>query len=134
MAHEDPVPPRSQEEAEELQERLDPETRARRDAALRLVRKYGDPVLRSRALEIERFDEALADEARRMGQLMHDALGIGLAATQVGALHRVLVYRVEPDSPIAALVNPEIEWRSSELETAEEGCLSLPGVLVEVER
>jgi peptide deformylase len=113
---------------------LDPEVKARRDAALRMVRKYGDPVLRSRALEIDRFDERLVEEARRMGQVMHDALGIGLAATQVGAMHRVLVYRVESDSPIAALVNPEIEWRSSDLETAEEGCLSLPGVLVEVER
>src|ERR671933_1641523 len=117
-------------EDEERAPALDPETRARRDAALRMVRKYGDPVLRSRALEIDRFDEKLVEEARRMGQVMHDALGIGLAATQVGAMHRVLVYRVEPDSPIAALVNPEIEWRSAELETAEEGCLSLPGVLV----
>jgi peptide deformylase len=113
---------------------LDPEVKARRDAALRMVRTYGDPVLRSRALEIDRFDERLVEEARRMGQVMHDALGIGLAATQVGAMHRVLVYRVEPDSPVAALVNPEIEWRSSEEEIAEEGCLSLPGVLVEVER
>jgi peptide deformylase len=134
MAHEDPIPPRSQEEAEELQERLDPETRARRDAALRLVRKYGDPVLRSRALEIERFDEALADEARRMGQLMNDALGIGLAATQVGVMHRLLVYRVDPDAPVAAVVNPVLEWASEEREPLEEGCLSLPGVLVEVER
>ena len=113
---------------------LDPEVKARRDAALRLVRKYGDPVLRARALAIDRFDDKLVEEARRMGQVMHDALGIGLAATQVGAMHRVLVYRVEPHSPVAALVNPEIEWHSAELETAEEGCLSLPGVLVEVER
>jgi peptide deformylase len=134
MAHEDPIPPRSQEEAEELQERLDPETRARRDAALQLVRKYGDPVLRSRALEIEQFDEKLADEARRMGQLMHDALGIGLAATQVGVMHRLLVYRVDPDAPVAAVVNPVLEWASEEREPLEEGCLSLPGVLVEVER
>jgi peptide deformylase len=113
---------------------LDPETRARRDAALRLVRKYGDPVLRSRALPVDRFDEGLVEEARRMGQLMHDALGIGLAATQVGVMHRVLVYRVEPDSPVAALVNPVMEWQSDETEVTEEGCLSLPGVLVEVER
>ena len=134
MAHEDPIPPRSQEEAEELQERLDPETRARRDAALKLVRKYGDPVLRSRALEVERFDEALADEARRMGVLMHDALGIGLAATQVGVMHRLLVYRVDPDAPVATVVNPVLEWASEEREPLEEGCLSLPGVLVEVER
>ena len=134
MAHEDPIPPRSQEEAEELAERLDPETRARRDAALKLIRKYGDPVLRSRALEIERFDEPLAEEARRMGRLMHEALGIGLAATQVGVMHRLLVYRVDPDAPIAVVVNPVLEWASDEREPLEEGCLSLPGVLVEVER
>jgi len=132
--HEDPIPPRNEEEAEELQERLDPETRARRDAALKLVRKYGDPVLRSRALEIDTFDEALAEEARRMGRLMHDALGIGLAATQVGVMHRLLVYRVDPDAPVAAVVNPVLEWASQEREPLEEGCLSLPGVLVEVER
>jgi len=114
--------------------RLDPETRARRDAALKLVRKYGDPVLRSRALEIERFDEALREEIRRMGQLMHDSLGIGLAATQVGVMHRVLVYRVESEGEIAALVNPVLEWASDDTEPMEEGCLSLPGVLVDVER
>jgi len=124
-------------EAHEDEERapaLDPETRARRDAALRLVRKYGDPVLRSRALEVDRFDEALVEEARRMGQVMHDALGIGLAATQVGVMHRVLVYRVEPDAPVASLINPVLEWASEEKEISEEGCLSLPGVLVDVER
>ena len=59
------------------------------------MRKYGDPVLRGRALEIEHFDDALREEIRRMGQLMHESLGIGLAATQVGVMHRVLVYRVE---------------------------------------
>ena len=69
-----------------------------------------------------------------MGQLMHDALGIGLAATQVGVMHRVLVYRVDPDAPVAAVVNPVLEWASEEREPLEEGCLSLPGVLVEVER
>ena len=135
MAHEDPIPaPRSPEEAEELQERLDPETRARRDAALRVVRKYGDPGLRSRALPVDRFDEALAEEARRMGKLMEDALGIGLAATQVGVMHRLLVYRVDPEVPVQALVNPVLEWTSEERELSDEGCLSLPGVLVEVER
>ena len=69
-----------------------------------------------------------------MGQLMHDALGIGLAATQLGVMHRVLVYRVEPDAPVAALVNPVLEWSGGETEALEEGCLSLPGVLVDVER
>jgi peptide deformylase len=121
-------------EDEERAPALDPETQARRNAALRLVRKYGDPVLRSRALAVDRFDEALVEETRRMGQVMHDALGIGLAATQVGVMHRVLVYRVEPDSPVASLVNPVLEWSSDDTEIAEEGCLSLPGVHVEVER
>src|SRR5689334_24012257 len=68
-------------------EELDPETRARRDAALRQVRKFGDPVLRAVALPVERFDERLEAEAQRMGELMHDALGVGLAATQLGVLH-----------------------------------------------
>jgi peptide deformylase len=113
---------------------LDPETRARRDAALAHVRRFGDPVLRARALSVDRFDDALNEELERMGLLMHDALGIGLAATQLGILHRVLVYRVQPDSPVVALVNPQLEWAGRDLETMEEGCLSLPGVHVDVER
>ena len=115
-------------------EELDAETRARRDAALRQVRKLGDPVLRAVAVPVERFDEELEREAQRMGELMHDALGVGLAATQVGILHRVLVYQAYADDPLRVLVNPEIEWLSEALETAEEGCLSLPGVHVQVER
>ena len=131
MAEEQTV---QQEAPEERPERLDPETRARREAALRHVRMYGDPVLRSRAREIEVFDAALADEVQRMGKLMDDALGIGLAATQLGVMHRLLVYRVEPDAPLGVLVNPELEYKSDDVETMEEGCLSLPGVGVEVER
>jgi peptide deformylase len=113
---------------------LDPETAARREAALQHVRVYGDPVLRTEARAVDTFDEALRAEVERMGQLMHDALGIGLAATQVGVPHRVLVYRVEPDSPVNALVNPEILWTSKDSEVMEEGCLSLPSVHVDVER
>jgi peptide deformylase len=113
---------------------LDPEVLARRDAALAQVRRLGDPILRTKARPVERFDRALRDEVRRMQALMHDALGIGLAAPQVGISHRLLVYRVEPDSPIVALVNPEIEWSSRDEEIGEEGCLSLPLVHVDVER
>jgi tetratricopeptide (TPR) repeat protein len=98
MAEEQTVQP---EATEAHQERLDPATRARREAALRHVRMYGDPVLRSRARQIEVFDAALADEVQRMGALMDDALGIGLAATQLGVMHRLLVYRVDPDYPVA---------------------------------
>ncbi len=123
------------DEAEEQRPKeLDPETRARRDAALRQVRKLGDPVLRASALPVERFDADLKAEIERMGELMRDALGIGLAATQVGILHRVFVYRVNPEDAVTAVVNPVIEDPSEELEIAEEGCLSLPGVHLDVER
>jgi peptide deformylase len=115
-------------------EELDPETAARRAAALARVRKFGDPVLRTRAREVGQFDEALRVEVERMGAIMGGALGVGLAATQLGVLHRLLVYRVQLDAPIAALANPEIEWAGEDEEIAEEGCLSLPEVLVEVER
>jgi peptide deformylase len=113
---------------------LDPEVAARRDAALAHVRKFGDPVLKTRARPVERFDDALREEVRRMDVLMDHGLGIGLAATQLGVLHRLLVYRVQSGAPLAALVNPEIEWSSKEEEITEEGCLSLPLVHVEVER
>jgi peptide deformylase len=113
---------------------LDPEATARRRAALAHVRKFGDPVLRTEARRVEVFDRELLDEVARMGVLMDDAYGIGLAATQVGILHRVLVYRVESDSRVNALVNPVIEWSSKDTEWAEEGCLSLPAVHLDVER
>ena|SRR5579884_2509483 len=119
-------------EVEEPQ--LDPEVSARRDRALAHVRKFGDPVLRTRARPVQHVDDALRTEIARMGELMTDALGVGLAATQLGVLHRVLVYRVQQQSPVNALINPEVQWRGSEEEVAEEGCLSLPAVLVDVER
>jgi peptide deformylase len=123
-----------EDELEEEPPQLDPEVAARRAAALSHVRKFGDPVLRTKARPVDRFDDALRSEIDRMGHLMHDSLGVGLAATQVGTLNRVLVYRVQPEGHIAALVNPEIEWKGKETETMEEGCLSLPAILVDVER
>lgn len=119
---------------EDRRRELDPETRARRDAALAHVHKFGDPVLKTRAREVERFDDHLEAEVEQMGRIMEDALGIGLAAPQVGKLSRLLVYRVNDDDPLVALANPVVEWRSDETEVDEEGCLSLPGVLVDVER
>ncbi len=129
---EDPDGLEPEQEAPEPE--LDPELAARRDEALAHVRKFGDPALRSRARPVDRIDDALRTEIARMGQLMNDALGVGLAATQLGVLHRVLVYRVQQQAPVSALINPEIEWRGGEQEIAEEGCLSLPAVAVDVER
>jgi peptide deformylase len=118
----------------EEDDELDPEAAARRSAALAQIRQFGDPVLRTKARRIDRFDDALRAEVERMGRLMDDAIGVGLAATQVGILHRLLVYRTQLQGPLAALVNPEIEWASDDTEPMQEGCLSLATVLVDVDR
>ena len=108
--------------------------RERRAQALAEVRTFGDPVLRSRASEVSEFGEPLAAEAERMIEIMGGALGVGLAATQLGLLRRLLVFQAAPDARPTAIANPELEWVSDELAVAEEGCLSLPGIGVDVER
>jgi peptide deformylase len=113
---------------------LTEEQRRRRAAALAEVRSFGDPVLRSRAAEVRDFDDDLAREAERMIAIMRDAMGVGLAATQLGVMRRLLVFQAGSEATPTALVNPEIEWLSSEEAIAEEGCLSLPGIAVDVER
>ncbi|HEX8646122.1 MAG TPA: peptide deformylase [Thermoleophilaceae bacterium] len=113
---------------------LDPEAEARRTAAMSFIRRFGDPVLKSRATEVDRFDDALRNQVARMAAVMRDAIGIGLAAPQLGISQRLLVYRVGHDAPLVALVNPEIEWTGNDEETFEEGCLSIPGIQVDVPR
>jgi peptide deformylase len=113
---------------------LDAEAVERRRAALAEVRSFGDPVLNSRAAPVTAFDDELAREAERMVAIMRDAHGVGLAATQLGALHRLLVFAAGPDATPTALANPELEWTGADSTVAEEGCLSLPRVVVEVER
>jgi peptide deformylase len=113
---------------------LDPQVRERRAAALAQVRTFGDPVLKSRAAELASFGRELEREAAHMISIMRDALGVGLAATQLGIMHRLLVVQAGLDATPTAVVNPELEWLSDELAIAEEGCLSLPGITVDVER
>ena len=113
---------------------LDPEVEARRVAAMSFIRKLGDPVLKSSATPVDRFDDSLQRQVSRMAGIMQDAIGIGLAAPQLGISQRLLVYRIGPDAPLIALANPEIEWAGDDLEAGEEGCLSIPGVAVDVER
>jgi peptide deformylase len=98
------------------------------------IRRYGDPVLKSRATPVDRFDDTLRNQVARMAGIMGDAFGVGLAAPQLGISQRVLVYRVGQEAPVIALVNPELEWRGEDSEPMEEGCLSIPGIEVEVER
>ena len=112
----------------------DPEAEARRQIALAQIRQYGDPVLRMEARDVETFDDDLARLADRMKRLMVDASGVGLAGNQVGILQRIVVMQPSPDEDAITLVNPRIVERGSEREVAEEGCLSLQGVLVPVER
>ncbi len=108
--------------------------RERRAQALAEVRTFGDPLLRSRASEVSEFGEPLAAEAERMIEIMGGALGVGLAATQLGILRRLLVFQAAPDARPTAIANPELEWVSEELVVAEEGCLSLPRIGLDVER
>jgi peptide deformylase len=131
-----PVEERDDELASEAgePEGIDQEAIERRSAALSEVVKFGEPVLRSAASPVAEFDDDLAAEADRMIGLMRDAIGVGLAATQLGTLRRMLVFQVGSEAEPTVLVNPEIEWRSEDATTAEEGCLSLPGVIVDVER
>jgi peptide deformylase len=108
------------------------EQEARRLVALSRIRQYGDPALRMKAREVESFDDDLRRLAERMTTLMHEAQGVGLAATQVGVLRRVFVFTDEGEDRV--LVNPVITTRSETLETDEEGCLSLREARVPVER
>jgi peptide deformylase len=121
------------EELEEVQQ-LDPEAEARRAAAMSFIRKWGDPVLKSRATPVDRFDDTLVQQVQRMAGIMSDAIGVGLAAPQLGISQRLLVYRIGSEAPLIALVNPELEWQSDDSETFEEGCLSIPSVAVDVDR
>ena len=112
----------------------DVEREARRRTALSQIRQYPDPVLRMRAREVVVFDEALARQAVRMIALMNDAIGVGLAANQVGSVLRMFTIELGEDEAARAIVNPTITPLGDELESDEEGCLSVPGVLVPVER
>jgi peptide deformylase len=112
---------------------LDPEREARRRIALAQIRQYPDAALRLEARTVTEFDDELQSLVERMKLLMHDANGIGLAATQVGVLRRLFVFQPDDDE-VLALVNPEIVERSEELDVADEGCLSIQGITVPVER
>jgi peptide deformylase len=86
------------------------------------------------AREVDEFDDDLVRLVARMTRLMTDANGVGLAATQVGILQRVFVFRSRDEETVNVVVNPQIVERGPETEVDEEGCLSLQGVLVPVER
>jgi peptide deformylase len=115
-------------------DKLDPEAEARRRLALGQIRQYPDPVLRMQAREVETFDGDLRRLADRMTQLMRDAQGVGLAANQVGIIRRLFVFQPDPEAEPVAVANPVLEKRGDETALDDEGCLSLQGVQMPVER
>jgi peptide deformylase len=115
-------------------EQLDAEHEARRRLALAQIRQYPDAALRMQARPVEHFDDELRSLVERMKLLMKDASGIGLAATQVGVLQRLFVFQPNEDDDPVVIVNPEIVERSEETDVDDEGCLSIQGILVPVER
>jgi peptide deformylase len=96
------------------------------------IRMFGDPVLKTRAAPIDSFDDSLSHLAEEMLVAMREHEGVGLAANQVGRLKRILVAAVEDEEYV--LVNPVVEEAAETTEKELEGCLSIPGIQVEVER
>jgi len=101
-----------------------------------IVLSHPNPALAEHAREVDpTTDESLRELVVAMAHVMYDAPGIGLAATQVGVLKRVVVYDLDEDGKgLIALCNPTIVEASDETELDDEGCLSLPGITVSVDR
>jgi peptide deformylase len=97
------------------------------------VRRYGDPVLRRRAAPVESVTPEIRRLAADMVDTMYDEVGIGLAAPQVGISMRLMVVGDEEGRGVQVLVNPAITAQGGTI-TAEEGCLSLPGIFAHVTR
>ena len=119
-------------ELTEAEAQAEAERLVRKEIALSQIRQYGDPVLRMRADEVEEFDDELRAVADRMIGVMHDAEGVGLAATQVGILRRFFVCTIDGEDRV--LVNPSVTAAGKDTEVDDEGCLSLGSVRVPVER
>lgn len=105
------------------------------------VLPYPNPFLRTRATEVVHFDEQLQQIVADMEETMSDRDGLGLAATQVGLDLRLLIldpFAFEGDEgrgkPNVIIINPEVVWQSTEIQSGEEGCLSFPGVFIQVDR
>jgi peptide deformylase len=100
------------------------------------MRTYGDAVLRAKTERIAEERSRLAPLFADMAETMRAERGVGLAAPQVGVSKRIAVMNPEPDNDetLIRMVNPRIVAVSDELETLEEGCLSVPGIRGEVAR
>jgi len=95
------------------------------------IRLYGDPVLRRKSREVKEMSGDIQKLIDNMAKLMYKNRGIGLAAPQVGMLKRVIIADV--GEGLVSLVNPKILWRQGK-DTMAEGCLSIPGINLEIKR
>ncbi|MEN9877466.1 MAG: Peptide deformylase [Cyanobacteriota bacterium] len=101
------------------------------------IHTLGSQELRQNAKRISRVDGQVRELAKEMLRSMYAARGIGLAAPQLGVPKQLLVIDLDPEeaaTPPLVLINPEITSTSAELDTYEEGCLSIPGVYLQVVR
>jgi peptide deformylase len=95
------------------------------------IRIFGDPVLRTKAIEVVDFDKELRQLVKDLTDTMVDAPGAGLAAPQIGVGLRVFTYHI--DDQLGHLINPSLDL-SSEMQEGEEGCLSFPGIFFDTPR
>jgi len=96
------------------------------------IKKYPDPILRQRCQEVEGIDNEVLKLISEMEKIITEADGAGLAAPQVGVPRRIIIIQTE-DGP-QAFINPKIISKSKEVETVEEGCLSFPGIRLNIKR
>ena len=103
--------------------------------ALLDILHYPDPRLHTVAKPVEQIDDRIRQLVKDMAETMYNAPGIGLAATQINVHERVIVIDLsEEQNSLLVLINPEITWRSDEVQSYEEGCLSVPGIFETVKR
>ena len=100
--------------------------------AIRPIRLFGDPLLRTAADPVTDFDKQLRALVKDLTQTLDDAQGAGLAAPQIGVGLRVFAYAVGGDR--GYLVNPDLDFPDDEEQDGEEGCLSFPGIYYDVKR
>ncbi len=104
------------------------------DVSRFVIVQYPDPALREVARPIDTIDDAVRAVAARMLELMHDAEGAGLAAPQVGLPWRLFVTRADEVNPDRVYINPRLEGLGGDMSVCSEGCLSVPGITLDIRR
>ena len=101
--------------------------------AIRIIREYGDEILKKKSKEVDVIDDKIRELINDMMETMHKYNGLGLAAPQVGILKRIIVIDLYEEGPCFALVNPVLE-KAKGKQIVDEGCLSFPNQFAKVER